>query len=238
MPCENYREALTEAAATGSAPSHQLRSHLDACASCRTAFSEELQLFAAIDTGVRSAANAKVPTSFLPRIGARLEDAPVAQRRWMPFLIFAAASAAIVLTVIIAWRPRRAVNSTQATPTFSAASRETPGTPARREDSETSAVVATDGSQHILQRRKSAATGPALSAQLEVVVPPEEREAFARFVASMREPNNDALTLVSSAPEKKDDPMSVAPLQIAVLEVRRLEGPESEVPDSTQENQK
>ena len=68
-------------------------------------------------------------------------------------------------------------------------------------------------------------------------MPPDEREAFVHFVASMQEGNDNALALVTSGPEKKEDPMSVAPLQIAKLEVRRLEGLECEVPDSTQENQ-
>ena len=94
MPCENHREALTEAAATGSAPSRKVRSHLDICASCREAFTEEQQLFAAIDTGLRARASTDVPPTFLPRVRASLENASGSERRWMPFLIFAAASAA------------------------------------------------------------------------------------------------------------------------------------------------
>src|SRR5277367_1821229 len=74
MPCENYREALTEAAAADAVPSGELRSHLDACASCRTAFTEEQQLFAAIDTGLRASANSDVPATFLPRVRANLEN--------------------------------------------------------------------------------------------------------------------------------------------------------------------
>jgi hypothetical protein len=89
----------------------------------------------------------------------------------------------------------------------------------------------------MLRWRNSAPTNSTSSNQLEVIVPPDERKAFARFVASMQDRSDDALTLVTSGPEKKDVPMSVVPLQIAKLEVRRLEGLEVEVPDSPQENQ-
>jgi hypothetical protein len=237
MPCENCREALIEAAAADSVPSTELRSHLDACASCHAAFAEELQLFSAIDLGLRTTANAEVPPSFLPRVAARLENAPASQRGWTPFLIFAAASAAIVLTVFIAARPRHTVNDSQAKQISSAPSREMAETTVRREATGTPVIVAPKGSHHMLQRPNPSLTRTTSSTRLEVIVPADEREAFARFIATRQERNSEALTLVTPAPEKKDDPMSVAPLQIAVLEVRRLEGLESEAPDSTQENQ-
>jgi hypothetical protein len=237
MPCENYREALMETAATNSAPSRELRSHLDACVSCCAAFTEELQLSAAIDTGVRAIANTEVPRSFLPRVRASLEDVSASQRRWTPFLIFAAASTAIVLTAFIVTRPHHAANNDQAKQIYSVPSRETPEIPARREATGTPAIVASNGSHRTLRWRNFASTNSASSNQLEVIVPPDEREAFARFVASMQDRRDGALTLVTSGPEKKDDPISVAPLQIAKLEVRRLEGLEGEVPDSRQEDQ-
>ena len=67
MPCQHYKDALIEVAASGSAPQGELRVHLDECASCRAAFAEEQSFFAAIDSGVRAAANIDVPPSLLPR---------------------------------------------------------------------------------------------------------------------------------------------------------------------------
>lgn len=235
--CEDYRTALMDAAAAAVQPWLELRSHLDACASCHAAFTEELQLFAAIDTGLRATANAEVRPSFLPGVGARLENAPASERGWTPFLIFATASAAIVLTVFIAARPRRTVNDPQAKQISSALSREMVETTVRREATGTPVIVAPNGSHHMLQRTNPSLTRTTASTRLEVIVPADEREAFARFIATRQDRNSEALTLVTPAPEKKDDSMSVAPLQIAVLEVRRLEGLESEAPDSTQENQ-
>ena len=102
MPCENYREALIEAAATGAAPSRELRLHMDACASCSAAFAEELQLFVAIDSGVRATANSEVPASLLPRVRARLNEHPATRRFWIPAWAAVAAVAALVFAASIA----------------------------------------------------------------------------------------------------------------------------------------
>jgi len=237
MPCENYREALIEAAAGDSAPSLELRSHLDACTSCRAAFTEELQLFAGIDTGVRATANAEVPHSFLPHVRAGLEIVSASQRRWTPFLIFAAASAAIVLTVFFATRPRHAINDTQARQILSEPPNEKPETSAQGEASKTLAIMAANGLHHTLQRRNSASPSFAPSTQLQVLVPPEEREAFARFISLQQRRTEVVIAVVAPAPDDKDMLLSVKPLEIAELEVTPLESLTSEVPDGKQEKQ-
>jgi hypothetical protein len=235
--CEDYRVSLMDAAAADSAPSHELSSHLVACASCRTAFSEEKQLFAAIDIGLRVTANAEMPPSFLPRVRARLEVVPEAERRWTPFLIFAAASAAMALTLFIASRPRQAIDNNEASQRLSAPSRETAETPGRREANEQASVVASDGSHHTLLRRISTQGKSKGSTRLEVLVPPDEREALARFIDSQQVRDVVAIALVVPASSKKDEPMSVEPLEIAELKVPPLEELVSEVPDGTQEKQ-
>jgi hypothetical protein len=235
MPCENYREALTEAAAADAVPSGELRSHLDACASCRTAFTEEQQLFAAIDTGLRASANTDVPPTFLPRVRASLEKAPASQSRLAPFLIFAAASAAIVLTVFVATRPRHTTDGTQAKQNFSARLGERPETSTGSETSGTPAVAATSHSHRATPRRNAAPANSSSSTQLEVLVPPEEREAFAQFIGSQQQGSEVVVAVVAPARDGKDTLLSVKPLQIAELEVAPLESLASEVPDGTDE---
>jgi hypothetical protein len=235
MPCENYREALTEAAATVSAPSRDLRSHLDACASCRAAFTEELQLFAAIDTGLRASANYDVPATFLPRVRASLENVSTSRSRLAPFLIFAAASAAIVLTVFVATRPPHGIDGTQAKQNFSAPPGEKPVTNVGRETSGTPAVAASSHSHRAMPRGNSVPANSASSTQLEVLVPPEEREAFAQFIGSQQRGSEVVVAVVAPARDDKDTLLSVKPLQIAELEVAPLESLASEVPDGTEE---
>lgn len=235
--CEDYRVSLMDAAAADSVPSHELNLHLDACVACSAAFAEEKQLFAAIDTGLRASANAEVPPSFLPRVRARLEDAPEAERRWTPFLIFAAASAAIALTLFIASRTRQARNDDQAKQTLGVPFSETPAKQASEEVVGSRNTAVAMGVRRALQRRDSNSVSSTSSDGLEVIVPPDEREAFARFIDSQQVRDVVAIALVVPASGKKDEPMSVEPLEIAELEVKPLEALVSEVPDGTEEKQ-
>jgi hypothetical protein len=143
----------------------------------------------------------------------------------------------IVLTVFIAAHPRRAVRDTQAKQIFSAPSHESPEIPVRREMTEMPPSVATNSSHHTLQRRNSTSQSPASSSQLEVIVPPDEREAFARFVSRQQERSDVVIAVVATAPDNQDRPLSVEPLLIAKLEVKPLEQLESGAGDSTQEEQ-
>ena len=234
--CEDYRTALTDAAAAAVQPSLELRSHLDACASCHAAFTEELQLFAAIDTGLRATANAEVRSSFLPGVRASLENASAPRRLWTPSLIFAAASAAIVLTVFIAARPRRAINDNQAKQILAVPSREKSVTP-DREVAGTPTAVTSLRSKHVQQRRESTSPSSASPSQFEVIVPPEEREAFGRFVSAQQERSSVVIAVVALASGKEDPPLSLEPLLIAKLRVRPLEPLEGDVSDRTEEEQ-
>jgi hypothetical protein len=237
MPCEDYREALIEAAASGTGPSQELRLHLDACHVCRADFAEERQLFVAIDTGLRANANAEVPTSFLPRVRARLEDAPEAERRWTPFLIFAAASAAIAVTLFIASRPRQATNDNQAKQALGVPFSETREKPASEEVVGSRNTAVAMSASRAPQRRNSNSVSSASSAGLEVIVPPDEREAFTRFVSARQERSEVAVAVVALAVGHEDASISVEPLMIAKLELTPLEQLESGAPDSAQEEQ-
>jgi hypothetical protein len=237
MPCQDYREALTEAAATGSAPSRELRSHFDVCESCRAAFSEELQLFAAIDTGLRAAVNSELPPSYLPRVRASLENDSASPGRWMPFLIFAAASAAIVLIVFIAARPGHRRSNELARQALPAPSRQKPETSAQSEAPGAPRVAASSRSYHAEARRNSAPANFASPAQPEVLVPPEEREAFARFIGSQPERNEVLVAVVAPAADNAAAILSVKPLEILELEVKPLEAVAGEDPDGAEEKQ-
>jgi hypothetical protein len=237
MPCENYREALSEAAAVDARLSPKLRSHLDTCSSCRAAFVEETQLFAAIDTGLRTAANAEVPPSFFPGVRARLLDDSASRRGWTPFLVFAAAAAAIVLTVLITARPRHAINDNQAKQIFSASPRKKPEASARGEASGTPAIVASSGAYRMQHQRNTTPANSASSNAMDVLVPPEEREAFARFIGSQPGRSGVVIAVVAAPPDNKDKRLSVESLEIAELEVKPLEALASEATDGTEEEQ-
>jgi hypothetical protein len=100
MPCEPYKNALTEAAATGANLQDELRAHLAACVDCRAAFAEEQQLFAAINGGLYASANAEAPASLLPRVRTCLDREAVAKRTWVPGRTVIAVTAALIVLAI------------------------------------------------------------------------------------------------------------------------------------------
>jgi anti-sigma factor RsiW len=237
MPCENYREALIETAAAESAPSRELRSHLDACPSCRAAFAEEQQLFAAIDTGLRATANAEVPASFLPRVGARIQEASVSPRRWRLSLILALVGAATVVTIFIGARPRRPGIDKPGNPIFAVNAPEKSVAPTGPGATVSAVAVASTRAHHVQRKGSVETPSSASSNQLEVLVPPDEREAFARFVTAQQVRNDVIVAVVAPTPDDEDKRPSVKPLQIAKLVVKPLEQLESDGPDGAQEEQ-
>lgn len=109
MPCEHYKNALIEVAASGGVPSGELHAHLNWCASCRTAFDEEQSLFAAIDSGLHSEANTEVPPSLIPRVRARLDEVVVPRFLLGQSLVLASASVALAFIVFLLARPHHAL---------------------------------------------------------------------------------------------------------------------------------
>jgi hypothetical protein len=108
MPCQRFKDALIEAAASGAEPHGDLRAHLAGCADCRSAFEKERSLFASIDASLHVAANAQVPASLLPRVRARLDQESTPRLIWATnWLVLA--SAVVLFVIFFAaralWRP-------------------------------------------------------------------------------------------------------------------------------------
>jgi len=68
-------------------------------------------------------------------------------------------------------------------------------------------------------------------------VPPEEREALARFISLQPERTEVVIAVVTPARDDKDMLLNVKPLEIAELAVTPLEALASEVPDGEEEKQ-
>jgi len=75
------------------------------------------------------------------------------------------------------------------------------------------------------------------SSQPEVLVPPDEREAFARFVVILQERREVAVSLMTPATPTKDESASLEPLQINGLEIKPLEERQIETPDGAEQKQ-
>jgi anti-sigma-K factor RskA len=220
MPCENYREALIEAAAAHSEPSRELRSHLDACASCRAIFTEEVQLFAAIDTGLRAIANVEVPASLLPGVRVQLNGRPVARRSWVPASAALAAAAALVVVLVCfhdfgrdAAKLNPRVNSV-AHNVSPAAVQPIPPTPAPYE-------------RGVLPGKNKTLRPVGTQAALEVeevavLIPPGQKQAIDALLVSVQKGKVEADVLLAEKPTGTLEELQVSRLDISPIEVRPL----------------
>jgi hypothetical protein len=101
MLCDKYKEALTEAAASGTALPRSLLAHLGACAACHAFLATQQALFTFVDNGLRSRANVAMPSKFDHRIRAALQIQVSPARRGQSWA-FAFGSIAVAAAVLLA----------------------------------------------------------------------------------------------------------------------------------------
>jgi hypothetical protein len=73
------------------------------------------------------------------------------------------------------------------------------------------------------------------SSNAEVLVPPDEREGLAQFVATLNQHRDFVTAFLAQRPEKKDALVTVDPLKISDIEIKPLEGTETEASDGAGE---
>lgn len=225
MPCEPYKEALSEAAA-GAPASSALRSHLIVCADCRAALAEEQALYASIDAGLRTVANAEVPASLIPSVRARLDERAPRQRWLVPLL--APIAAALVLGVFIL-RSMQRPTVKPATPAMTAAVAE-PGA----QGAPTSAKVPTIASSGSLGNVTTArvasrplATQTQSRPEAPQVLVAHDQEVLLAGYAEQLQGHRFVRLTAELIPPPSLEPREVAPIQIAPLDVKPLEDADS-----------
>jgi hypothetical protein len=224
MPCESFQDALIEAAASGEEPRGELRAHLRDCAACRAAFEQEQSLFAAMDSGLRSLANAEVPPSLLPRVRAAIDDAAVPSGAWSPkWFVLAGAGAALAffITNQTFWRARIDLN-----PSRPSADMEQTAPPFKfSAEGPLNAVAAPHLAPVIrpgahLERSPLQHGDSKAEAQPEILVPRDQEVLLARYAEDLR--HKGAPVLRTEANDSTLVPLEVAPIQIAELDVKLL----------------
>jgi hypothetical protein len=152
-------------------------------------------------------------------------------------MMFAAASVALAFVIFLFARPHPSRPDSQAkqTPQFPVS--ETPVTDDRHPNSGSGSQIVSFDRNNSQSRVQSTLLRAVASSQPEVLVPPDEREAFARFVVVMQERREVAVALVTPAIPTKDEPASLEPLQIKGLEIKTLEERQTEVSDGAGQEQ-
>jgi hypothetical protein len=231
--CEDYRTALTGAAAAAVQPSLELRSHLDGCLSCCAAFTEELQLFAAIDSGLRAAANSEVPASLFPRVRVQLNEQPVPRRTWVPARAAMAAAVALVAVIVFVrgiGRDTVPINP----PANSFAHNVSPAE--IQPDPPVVAAIETTSPPAKNKTVRAAKTAPVVQTkEVAVLVPAGQKQAMDALLAGVRQGQVKADVLLAENSEKTLEDLQVSPLDISPIEMKPLVDVSPESPASQNE---
>jgi hypothetical protein len=218
--CEEYRTAMTDAAAGAVQPSLEFRSHLGACASCRAAFAEEAQLFAAIDSGVRATANAEVPAKLFSRVRVQLNERVVAHRSWVPAFATLATVATLIVAVVFLrgfgrdaseTNPRMIVTAHNDSPIVIQPS---PSTPVP--------IETTSPLSKIRSVRPVEDASVVKIERVAVLIPSGQKQAVDAFLTSVRQGKVRADVLLAEKPRKPLEELQVSPLDILPITVNPL----------------
>ena len=226
MPCEEYKDALVEAAAAGAEPRGELRAHLQTCAACQAALAEEQALFLAIDDGLHVAANAEVPASLFPRVRASLDMELEARPFWSPKWYVLAGAAAMLAALFIAQtlqRPR-----VEPKPVESANDRKTSRPHVQPQKDQFSSIAAPVNGRPVAQRPSVGGSGaPRESAAHrettpEILVPGDQEVLLARYAEEWSRRKRGRFVVANESNDNGLKPLEVAPIQIAELDVKPL----------------
>jgi hypothetical protein len=221
MSCEKFEAAISEAAAAKEA-SAMVQRHLNDCAPCQAHYAEEQELFAAIDASVSRVVNAEAGPSFLPRVRAALEQEMAARdesRGWFNFRPALALAVGVCVACVIFERvQQRPETMLQSGRVDSVVSEAAPGPAPEVLQPQTlhsqirrPAAMRREGSGEIGQRQEP-----------EVIVPPDERIAFAKFVRGVGPRGQVAVALTESVPVIPSAFEEAEPLEIAELRIEPL----------------
>lgn len=234
MPCEHHKNALIDAAAAGVAAAEaqssdaqmlDLRAHLESCASCREALAEEQSLFAAIDSGLYSAANAEVPTSLIPGVRARLEESAIAHPRWSPswFALAGAVVAAAAFFLVVTTRQENpqpapvnlAANRTPAPQILPSAQGVSPSTPPKKGNSGPRPLASTV--RNSAQPAELASHKP----PLEILVLRDQEILLSTYAQQWGSRKHPPL-VAGDVDQKAAALLEISPIQIPELDVKPL----------------
>lgn len=217
MRCERYREKLIEMLLESkTALGDELAAHLRKCSGCDEFYEAQKRLVGAMDAGVRVMMNQEPPASLLAGARGRMAAEP-AESRWLGRSLVAA----VVACVLFIWAvtmSQRNVRGPVSPPQLSAEVKFEP-----RSQLATRPPAASRNRRALKQVKAAGNMPDSADTFPKVIVLPEEREAFARFVEQVSADPQGAIALTRAAPPRQDLPVEIAVLRIAPLKVRLLE---------------
>lgn len=228
MNCRKCQEEIVELLAAGAATHPtKVTTHRQACPACGEFYEEQAKLFRSVEAGLHSMVNQAVPPSLVPGLRARLDQLSPARPVWIRrcgFAIPLAAATVLALSVGYSFYGQGGhLNPSESGAVFS------PKVLTRGPAGQTpleSAAISPNRSD--LRKSVIAATPRASEVVPKVVIPAEERQAFAALVNQLPSQREVASALTQPAPVAPDVTVEIALLQIEQMEVKPLEGTPAE----------
>lgn len=233
MSCETYRQALIEAAASGTQPPAAISAHLQVCAGCRAALEGEQSLFASIDAGLHAAVNADVPLSFHAQVRAQLNHHQVVPRRFLllPWTAITAA-AALVLLIVLIHNPKRGFPGQVSKENVVANSA------SRVERSPAPPVHPAERAPQATRSNRIRPVEIRLLApfkQVSVLVPTGQKQAIDDLLSAMQRGTVKPEVLLTEKPQQPLQGLQVSPLDISPMEVKPLADVSSNSPSERED---
>lgn len=216
MTCDKYENALLLAAASNDKLDAELARHLEHCSTCPMTLRSERELFSRIDSTLRAQVNEDPPPGFLAQLRLQLAKEVTARRGSNG--VWHVAGAALALILIAALYPlvnarRSSAQGNLETPTIRVAQ---------------SAGVAQSAhaSEDVALRSRHHSRRPAVQnlvrQEPEILVPPDEQQAFAQFLACIARRDAMAQAVVTPAANKTVNRNTELP-QVSFIEIADLQ---------------
>jgi hypothetical protein len=224
MNCRQCQKRILDAfAAAEVAPPDAVVEHKQNCGPCQAYYELQAGFFRRLEEGIKVMANEEVPPSLVARVKARLTQELPSSSSWAPAWGMAAVAAAVLAASLgsaFLDRPKyhsvlseRAKVATHSIESPVVATRKPPGGP-----------KPSLGREPRRARARASGQGAEDSEVMpEVIVLPEERRAFARFVAEAPRDQQVALASTRAAPPNDEVTAEIVALEIEGLELKSLD---------------
>jgi hypothetical protein len=225
MSCEKYQYALIDLASNGTEATGDVRAHLAVCDLCCAELEQQQLLFASIDSAIRQTTNAPLPPALVHRFEARLARQTAPKAAFYPSSIYVGVALATAVSLMLVL-PRTRTHD---------ANRQTIRPVAPRQRTVTEPGKAVPAARHLdpmsTRHKRNPTSQPPRSPEPEILVPPDERIAFERFLSDLNGREDLAIALIKpmqeqhqarTAPVALPVPVEVPDIETVALTVQTL----------------
>jgi hypothetical protein len=224
MNCRRCQKRILDAfAAAEAAPPDVVVEHKQNCGPCQAYYELQAGFFRRLEEGIKVMANEEVPPSLVPRVKARLTQELPSASLWAPAWAMAAVAAAVLAASLSSAFLDRAKNHSVLSERAKVATHSIESPVVATREPSGGAKPSLGREPKRVRPRASGQGAEDSEVMPEVIVLPEERRAFARFVAEPPRNQDLALALTRAAQPNDEVTTEIVALEIEGLELKSLD---------------